>query len=163
MKSCFFDEHARTAGIVLSVFLAVSFVWAPGIYAQARVTTLKPPEAAAAPAVQKAPAEIPIMERTTEPDQVIAGVIREVAIDQTFIVVEDTKIITSPDFIEESLVEAGDKVKISVIKTPKGLQAVDCSYIFDEGPEDLGNNEPVAAVPFLKDEDTQTPEETPSR
>gem|GEM_PF-2800626 len=65
---------------------------------------------------------------------IISGTVREVANDKSYIVIEGTKILTTPEFIEETYVEIGDKVRISVVKTPQGLKAEECSYVFDEMP-----------------------------
>lgn len=76
-----------------------------------------------------------VIEKKLQKDStIISGTVREMANDKSYIVIEGTKILTSPEFIEETYVEVGDKVRISVVKTPQGLKAEECSYVFDEMP-----------------------------
>ena len=67
----------------------------------------------------------------------VEGVIKEIAQDSSYIIVGDTKIITTQEFLEDSYLEVGDKVKVTVEETAQGLEAVSYEYIFDdESPED---------------------------
>lgn len=72
--------------------------------------------------------------------EVIKGTIKEVAEDGTYIIVDDTKISTTKEFLEDSLLETGDKVEIVTEKISGGLKAVDFNYVFDD-----------EAVPFVTD------------
>jgi len=65
-------------------------------------------------------------------DEIVKGVIEEVAQDGSYIIVNKQKINTAKDFVDEAYFEVGDKVKIEVKSSAQGLEAVDYEYIFDE-------------------------------
>lgn len=68
-------------------------------------------------------------------EEIVRGIIREIATDGSFIVVETTKILTTREFIDDSYLETDDNVEVAVKKTDKGLVAESCNYIFeDEAP-----------------------------
>ncbi|MFH0731766.1 MAG: hypothetical protein V2A72_02455 [Candidatus Omnitrophota bacterium] len=72
--------------------------------------------------------------------EVVKGTIGEIAADSSYIMVDATKILTTPEFLEDSYLEVGDKVEVIVTKTEQGLSAVDYDYIYDdeETEEDMG-------------------------
>ncbi|MDD5194589.1 MAG: hypothetical protein PHQ96_02805 [Candidatus Omnitrophica bacterium] len=75
----------------------------------------------------------------TENKNIIKGLVKEVAKDKTYIVVDTTKILTTQEFLDDSYLEVGDKVEITVENTDAGPKAVSYNYIFEEDPsEDLG-------------------------
>lgn len=75
--------------------------------------------------------------------ETVTGTVREIASDKSSIVVGTTKLITTPAFVDESYMEVGDKVKVSTAKTPAGLAAVECSYVFDDMPETIAPEAPA--------------------
>lgn len=66
----------------------------------------------------------------------VTGVIKEIAEDGSYIVVDDgvkgTKFITTKEFIEEEYLEVGDKVKASGEETSKGIELKDYEYSYDD-------------------------------
>jgi hypothetical protein len=70
---------------------------------------------------------------TIEPkEKIIKGIIKEIAADGSFVLVNDTKIFTTKQFLEEAYLEVGDNVEITVAQSSSGLTAEDYNYIFDE-------------------------------
>ncbi len=76
--------------------------------------------------------EIKKTEQQAEQTKEIKGKVKEISEDKTYIVVGNTKILTTPEFIENSYIEVGDNVKVKCKETEKGLEAVDFEYIFEE-------------------------------
>lgn len=66
----------------------------------------------------------------------LRGVVKEVSKDKTHILVDSTKILATKEFLDDSYLEAGDKVEITVEKTDAGLKAVSYNYIFEEDPSE---------------------------
>jgi hypothetical protein len=62
----------------------------------------------------------------------VKGIIYEIAADGTYIVVNDTKILTDPEFVEDALFEIGDLAVIVCEETAKGLTAISYKYIYTE-------------------------------
>ncbi|MFC1709779.1 hypothetical protein ACFL2J_06990 [Candidatus Omnitrophota bacterium] len=65
----------------------------------------------------------------------IEGTLQEVAADKSYIIVNDTKIITDAEFLEYCDIVIGDKVSILVDKTEEGIEAYDYDYLYDEAIE----------------------------
>jgi hypothetical protein len=63
---------------------------------------------------------------------VVKGTVKEIASDKSFITVDGTKILTTKEFLEDSYLEVGDKIEVSVEKTDQGLKAKSYNYIFEE-------------------------------
>lgn len=63
---------------------------------------------------------------------VVEGVISEISLDDTYIVVEGQKIATDSDFIAYYEVQVDDAVRITAEKTAKGLKAVDSEFLYIE-------------------------------
>ena len=89
------------------------------------------------------PAPVAQEEKKTENFTLIKGTIKEVATDKTYIIVDDTKILTTKEFLAESYLEAGDKVEITAEKASEGLKAVSYNYVFDEEPMDESGAGPL--------------------
>jgi hypothetical protein len=66
------------------------------------------------------------------PENVIQGEIKEIASDGSYIIVEETRIITTKEFLEDSYLAVGDKVEITVEGISPNLTAVSYSYLFEE-------------------------------
>lgn len=62
----------------------------------------------------------------------VKGIVKEIAEDGSFIVVNETKITTTKEFLEDSYLEIGDNVEITTEKTATGLKAVAYNYIFED-------------------------------
>jgi hypothetical protein len=62
----------------------------------------------------------------------IKGTVKQIAADSTYIIVDGTKIFTTKEFLEDSYVEVGDKVEITIEKTEMGLKATSYDYVFDD-------------------------------
>jgi len=69
---------------------------------------------------------------TKNEGSVIKGVISEISEDNSFIVVNGTKIMTAPGFVEDYFLLKGDEVEVAVNNTDKGLEAVDCNFTFED-------------------------------
>ena len=65
-------------------------------------------------------------------ENIIKGTVKQIAADSSYIIVDGTKIFTTKGFLEDSYVEAGDKVEITVEKTEAGLRATNYNYVFEE-------------------------------
>lgn len=78
--------------------------------------------------------------------ETITGVVKSIAEDGSSIVLndgeKDVTILTTKKFLEDSYLEVGDKVKITVEKTKQGLKAVDYSYIYEEESQSEEENYP---------------------
>jgi hypothetical protein len=140
-----------------SVFSFVVFFFTLGLttlsFAQAsKNTATAQPAAVSQPATQevKQP-QAPVTTETpkSENKNVVKGIVKEVAKDKSYIMVDDNKIMTTKEFLDDSYLEVGDKVEITVEKTDAGQKALSYNYIFEEDPsEDLdtqiNTEEPVA-------------------
>ena len=80
----------------------------------------------------------------------VRGTIKEIARDGSYILVDDSKIITSEDFLTDSYLEVGDKVEITVEDTAQGLKALDYDYLF-------GDDESI----YVVEEDLSSDEQNP--
>jgi len=69
---------------------------------------------------------------------VIKGTIGEIADDNTYMVVNGTKINTPEGFIEDYFLLKGDEVEVTVKKIDKGYEAVDSNFTFTD--EDMDNS-----------------------
>jgi hypothetical protein len=78
---------------------------------------------------QKSP-EQPKSKPTLE--ETVKGVIKEISADGNYIIIDDKKIMTTKELLEDSYLEVGDKVEVIAEKTDAGLQAKTCNYIFEE-------------------------------
>lgn len=63
---------------------------------------------------------------------VIEGTIEEIAEDGSYIIIDETKIITDKDLLESSYVSEGDDVIISAEKTSLGLKANSIDFSYEE-------------------------------
>jgi hypothetical protein len=84
-----------------------------------------------------ATAEAPEAEKKTDTlieaqQEVVKGTIKEIAQDKSYIVVENTKILTPKQFLDDSYLEVGDRVEITAEKTDEGLKAKSYNYIFED-------------------------------
>ena len=81
---------------------------------------------------------------------VIKGTVKEIAADASYVVVDDTKISTTKDFLENSFLEVGDKVEITAQKDEQGLKAISYRYVFEDetaAPNDTEENPSSGANP----------------
>lgn len=105
-------------------------------------------------AVSKTPAEsikeevvapvkdVPAVAKEEETGKKVKGLVKSIAEDNSSIMVDDTKILTTTEFLEDSYLAVGDKVEITVEETKEGLKATSYSYVFDEDiteGEDVGD------------------------
>jgi len=67
--------------------------------------------------------------------ETVRGTVQEIAKDGSYIIVNDKKILTTDEFLEDSYLELGDEVEIIAEKTANGLKVIDYKYIFDENEE----------------------------
>lgn len=81
---------------------------------------------------------------------VIKGTVKEIAADASYVVVDDTNISTTKDFLENSFLEVGDKVEITAQKDEQGLKAISYRYVFEDEtqtPNETEENPPSGATP----------------
>jgi ribosomal protein S1 len=86
-------------------------------------------EAKEAPVAVK---EAPAASKEANKDNIIKGTVKEIAEDGSYLVVNDTKIAATKEFLDDSYLEVGDKVEITVEKTATGLKATNYNYVFEE-------------------------------
>lgn len=67
-------------------------------------------------------------------EETIKGTIKEIAMDGTWMLLDDTKVLITKELLEDSYIEVGDKVEVIVEKTDSGLVVKSCNYIFEEEP-----------------------------
>ncbi len=108
-----------------------------------------PPQAAnttAQTAVSKEQPKAQVQPQTTPQsapqEEVVKGVIKEIANDGSYVIVNDTKILTTKEFLEDSYLEVGDNVEITAEKTDQGLKAKSYNYIFEEEGSTATPDEP---------------------
>jgi hypothetical protein len=65
-------------------------------------------------------------------EEVIQGTVKEIAEDKSYIVIDEVKVITTKEFLEDSYIEVGDKLEVTAEKTSDGLKAKNYNYIFEE-------------------------------
>jgi len=87
-----------------------------------------------------------------EETSMVEGTVTEISEDNSYIVVDGVKVLTTEDFILDSYLEEGDEVEITVNKTEAGLEAVSCEYV-SEG-------EDVDEEIFIEEPETTDVEET---
>jgi hypothetical protein len=68
----------------------------------------------------------------------VKGKIEKIAENGSYIIIEDTTILTTQEFLDNAYLEVDDEIIITVEKTKEGLQAVDVEYIIVE--EDWGTS-----------------------
>lgn len=119
---------------ILSVFLFSGIA-----SAQQQVQEAQPAAGAAVqPATEAAskPAEQP-------KEEVVKGIIKEIAADGSFIVIDNTKVLTTKEFLDDSYLEVGDNVEVTAEATDAGLKAKNYNYIFEEeGPSAISEEPP---------------------
>lgn len=119
---------------ILSVFLFSGIA-----SAQQQVQEAQPAAGAAVqPATEAAskPAEQP-------KEEVVKGIIKEIAADGSFIVIDNTKVLTTKEFLDDSYLEVGDNVEVTAEATDAGLNAKNYNYIFEEeGPSAISEEPP---------------------
>jgi len=77
-------------------------------------------------------------------EEVVKGIIREIAADGSFIVIENTKVLTTKEFLDDSYLEVGDNVEVIAEVTESGLLAKNYNYIFEEeGPSAISEEVPL--------------------
>lgn len=99
----------------LGIFLVSIFVFTISGFAQEEINT---------------PEEV-----NKEANRVITGKVESIAEDASSMVVSGQTILISPEFLEDSYLETGDNVKVTVEETEQGLKAVDYEYVFEEDEE----------------------------
>ena len=121
-------------GIILIVALIFPFL----AFSQKKETKTAPTTV-----IQQQKQEVPKLEEQKKEEQpkqeqpkeelvTIKGTVKEIAKDKSYILVDDTKILTTKEFLDESYLEVGDKVEITAQKVGDNLKAVDYNYIFEE-------------------------------
>lgn len=71
-------------------------------------------------------------------EEIVKGVVKKIAEDSSYIMVDETKVLTTKEFLEDSYLEIGDKVEITAEKTDAGLKATNYNYIFEDEEDTLG-------------------------
>jgi hypothetical protein len=67
-----------------------------------------------------------------EVEETVKGVVEEIAPDNSYILVNKIKVFVTEEFLNDSLIEIGDLVLITVEKTKTGFEAKGCTYLFEE-------------------------------
>jgi len=76
-------------------------------------------------------------------EEVVKGIIKVIAADGSFIVIENTKVLTTKEFLDDSYLEVGDNVEVVAQATEAGLKAKNYNYIFEEdGPSAISEESP---------------------
>ncbi|MFA5337518.1 MAG: hypothetical protein WC330_04215 [Candidatus Omnitrophota bacterium] len=76
-------------------------------------------------------------------EEIVKGIIKEIAADGSFIVIENTKVLTTKEFLDDSYLEVGDNVEVVAQATEAGLKAKNYNYIFEEeGPSAISEESP---------------------
>jgi hypothetical protein len=76
-------------------------------------------------------------------EEVVKGIIKVIAADGSFIVIENTKVLTTKEFLDDSYLEVGDNVEVVAQVTEAGLKAKNYNYIFEEdGPSAISEESP---------------------
>jgi len=118
-------------GIILTVALVFPFL----VFSQQKETKTTPTTV-----VEQQKQEVSKPEEQPKEELVtIKGTVKEIAKDKSYILVDDTKILTTKEFLDESYLEVGDKVEIAAQKVADGLKAVNYNYIFEEEAETQEN------------------------
>jgi hypothetical protein len=77
-------------------------------------------------------------------EEVVKGIIKEIAPDGSFIIIENTKVLTTKEFLDDSYLETGDNVEVTAETTDSGLKAKNYNYIFEEeGPSAISEEPPT--------------------
>jgi hypothetical protein len=116
---------------ILPVFLISIFILAVAGFAEEKKTN-EQPAAASANEQPKSESQSQAVPQSVSQEEVIKGVIKEISADGSYVVVNDTKIFTTKEFLEDSYLEVGDNVEITAEKTEQGLKAKNYNYIFEE-------------------------------
>ncbi|MEI8350154.1 MAG: hypothetical protein WCI77_08380 [Candidatus Omnitrophota bacterium] len=95
------------------------------------------PTSTATPPVEaplQQPGKAEVSQATVQPvkEEVIKGIVKEIAEDGSYITIDNTKVITTKEFLEDSYLEVGDNVEVITDKTETGLKAKSYNYIFEE-------------------------------
>lgn len=125
---------------ILSIFIfsAVTFAEPTQSPSDAQATQSVQPETNAPQATEVAPkaAEQP-------KEEVVKGIIKEIAADGSFVVIDNTKVLTTKEFLDDSYLEVGDNVEITAEAADAGLKAKNYNYIFEEeGPSAISEEPP---------------------
>ncbi|MCK9614814.1 MAG: hypothetical protein M0R48_04830 [Candidatus Omnitrophica bacterium] len=75
-------------------------------------------------------------------EEVVKGIIKEIAADGSFVVIENTKVLTTKEFLDDSYLEVGDNVEVIAQVTEAGLKAKNYNYIFEEEGPSATSEEP---------------------
>jgi len=80
-------------------------------------------------------------------EEVVKGIIKEIAADGSFVVIDNTKVLTTKEFLDDSYLEVGDNVEIAAEATDAGLKAKNYNYIFEEEGPSAISEEPPSGEP----------------
>ncbi|MBN1794853.1 MAG: hypothetical protein JW844_07820 [Candidatus Omnitrophica bacterium] len=81
-------------------------------------------------------------------DVIVEGTVEAIAEDGSYIVVNKTKIMTTPEIVDEAFFELGDTVIITAEKTEAGLNLLDYEYVFADEAEDEADMYSSEEPPF---------------
>jgi len=81
-------------------------------------------------------------------EEVVKGIIKEIAADGSFIVIDNTKVLTTKEFLDDSYLEVGDNVEVTAEATDAGLKAKNYNYIFEEEGPSAISEEPPSGEPL---------------
>ena len=65
-------------------------------------------------------------------DMVVKGKVTEVAEDESYVVVDGTRVLTPEEFLEYNYLEVDDEVEITAEKTGENLVAKECEFMFED-------------------------------
>lgn len=114
---------------ILPVFLISIFILTVPGFAEDKKASEQPAVAKEQP---KSEPQSQAAAQSVPQEEVVKGVIKEIAGDGSYVVINDTKILTTKEFLEDSYLEVGDNVEITAEKTDQGLKAKNYNYIFEE-------------------------------
>ncbi len=80
-------------------------------------------------------------------EEVVKGIIKEIAADGSSITIDNTKVLTTKEFLDDSYLEVGDNVEVTAGVTDAGLKAKNYNYIFEEEGPSAISEEPPSGEP----------------
>lgn len=60
----------------------------------------------------------------------IVGIVEEISEDGSFLIIDRQKVLTTQEFLDESFIEVGDRIKVFGEESPQGLKIVDYEYLY---------------------------------
>lgn len=139
------------------LFILSVFLFSAAVFAQPEQKTSNVQAVTNAPqAVEGAPKAATGVSKTAEgaskmaeqpKEEVVKGIIKEIAADGSYIIIENTKVLTTKEFLDDSYLEVGDNVEVTAEATDAGLKAKNYNYIFEEEGPSAISEEPPSGEP----------------